>query len=357
MASNSDRTDSVTGDLSKLERVPTTYQELNEFFIGHPTGNPFLLRKETFLRIEKITKTPLICYVTKTRDFPPSSPAFPQGIPAYINEADLVGFGDLIQSIKQNVQPTELGPVDIFVISNGGIAEATERIVRALRRQFNTIRFIVPSNAFSAATLLCFSGDSIIMDSFGTLGPIDPQVGDKPARVILRAFDEVKRILKEEGPQALAAYLPLISKYDLPIIEICKTAEQLSKELATNWLSTYMFKCNEEDERVTNIVEFFSNYDLHKSHGRSIDRETARELGLRVTNVESIVGLSDLVRSLYNQYELLFDRTPYYKIYENAHGINWGRQYSVPHPVPLFPTQVPPGPPPGTPPGPPQQLS
>ena len=203
----------------------------------------------------------------------------------------------IIQSIKQNVQPTELGPVDIFVISNGGIAEATERIVRALRRQFNTIRFIVPSNAFSAATLLCFSGDSIIMDSFGTLGPIDPQVGDKPARVILRAFDEVKRILKEEGPQALAAYLPLISKYDLPIIEICKTAEQLSKELATNWLSTYMFKCNEEDERVTNIVEFFSNYDLHKSHGRSIDRETARELGLRVTNVESIVGLSDLVRS------------------------------------------------------------
>ena len=27
-----------------------------------------------------------------------------------------------------------------------------------------------------------------------------------------------------------------------------------------------------------------------------------------------------------NQYELWFDRTPFYKMYEDARGMNWGRQ-------------------------------
>ena len=53
------------------------------------------------------------------------------------------------------------------------------------------------------------------------------------------------------------------------------------------------------------------------------------------------------MRSLYNQYEHWFDQSDFYKLFENAYGINWGRRAAkvtvqlpvvapqgVPHPVP-----------------------
>ena len=43
-------------------------------------------------------------------------------------------------------------------------------------------------------------------------------------------------------------------------------------------------------------------------------------------NVEDIEGLAPRGRGLDNQYELFFDKTPFYKVYEDARGINWGRQ-------------------------------
>ena len=136
------------------------------------------------------------------------------------------------------------------------------------------------------------------MGPLGTLGPIDPQINGVPARAILRAFENLEARLKNEGPRALTAYMPLISKYDLHILEICKSAQELSEELARTWLSTYMLKCPPEDEAVTTVVDFFKSYD----------------------------ALADLLQSLLNQYELWFDKTSFYKMFEDARGTNWGRQ-------------------------------
>lgn len=328
-------------DPSTLESIPVTYQELQDFFARQGPFNPFSLRKETFKRIEQVTKRPLICYVTKTNA--------PVGIPAYIDDTDLVGFSDLVRTTEGKI-------VDVLIISNGGVPEASERIVRLLRGRFNDIRFLIPANAYSAATLISFSGDQIVMDEAATLGPIDPQINGVPARAILRAFDTLEKRLKEEGPGALAAYIPLINKYDLHILEICKSAQELSDELARTWLSEYMFHCMPTDPRVNKIVDFFKSYDIHKSHGRSIDREVAFKLGLTVIKTEEIRGLADLLLSLRNQYTFWFEQTPFFKLFESARGINWGRQVQeVRMQIPPF--LVPGAPPPSAPapePGPPK---
>jgi hypothetical protein len=336
-------------DFSSLDPFPVTYQELHDYFSAREVVNLFSLREETFRRIQLITGRPLICYVAKTHHLS-------SGIPAYIDDGDLTGFGDLIRSVQGLAGPLGIQQeaVDVFIESNGGSPEAAERIVRLLREHFRVVRFIVPANAYSAATLICFSGDEIIMDSLGTLGPIDPQINGVPARAILRAFETIEKRLKEEGPRALTAYMPLISKYDLHILEMCKSYQELSQELARNWLCTYMLKCNEDDNRIKSIIDFFSNYDLHKSHGRGIDRRTAYQLGLNVENVEKTEGLADLVRSLHNQYELWFDKTSFYKVFENMRGISWGRQTQT---VTLqLPVLTPPGVPQPVPqPGPPER--
>jgi len=219
-----------------------------------------------------------------------------------------------------------------------------------LREHFGKVRFIVPANAYSAATLICFAGDEIVMDTGATLGPIDPQINGIPARAILRAFEKIEKRLKDEGPRALSAYMPLIQKYDLHILEICTSAQELSQELARNFLSSYMLGLKEDSPKIGEIVDFFFDFDIQKSHGRSIDRDKAREQGLKVTNLEETDGLTDLVRSLYNQYEIWFDKTTFYKMFENAHGIGWGRQAEqVTVQLPLTPAPAQPIPQPGPP--------
>lgn len=297
-------------NLSELEDIPKTYNDLIFYFGNNPEINPFSLREETMSRIEAITERPLICYVTRTVNVP-------LGVPTSIDDSDLVGFNDLIDSISDD-------KIDVFIVSNGGLPESTERIVRLLRDKFTDVRFIIPGNAFSAATMLSFSGDEILMGNISTLGPIDPQIGGVPAKLILKGFTNVQELL-EDNPTSITAYMPLLEKYDLPILEFCKTAQKLSRELAMNWLSKYMFKCSKDDEEIKEIVKFFCDYDTHKSHGRSIDFKKAEELKLKVKNLEEM-EIGDLVYSLFNQYELWFWNTSFYKIYENSRGVNWGRQ-------------------------------
>lgn len=296
-------------DPQSLEHLPTTYQELFDFFGKLGKVNLFPLREEAIRRIEKVTGVPLICYVAQTEHIQSSIPI--------IDDSDIQGFADLINGISGN-------SIDVFLVSNGGSAEAAERIVNLLREKYSEVRFILLGNAYSAATLITFSGDFIIMGSTATLGPIDPQVNGIPARAIIRGFESARERLAEEGPNSLTAYMPLLAKYDLHIFEICRSAQDLSVELALTWLKQYS---GIDEKKCDEIVAYFSDYDERKSHARTISRGKARELGLNIKYTEEIKGLSDLARSLYNQYLLWFDKTPFYKAYENSRGINWGRQF------------------------------
>ncbi len=317
---------SIEGEQPQPEPESYTYQAISDFFQQHQGYNPFDLRRRTLERVEAFTGRPLIVYVAQTSNVTEPNVAA-------IEPSDLVGFGDLVDT-------THGDEVDVFLVSNGGSAEATERIVDLLRGNYKRLRFIVPGAAFSAATLMCFSGDEILMDDRGSLGPIDPQVGGVPARSILRGFEEARERIADEGAQALGAYVPLIEKYDLHLFEMCKTAEQLSKELASKWLSEHMFReCSQRDEQVGKIVAYFVNYELHKSHGRPIGIRPAQEIGLEVKDLRQEEELRQAIRSLCNQYELFFNKTPFSKLYENVRGVHWGRavqpvQIQLPAPAP-----------------------
>ena len=144
----------------------------------------------------------------------------------------------------------------------------------------------------------------------GTLGPIDPQLSGVPARAILRGFKRLEKRLAEEGAKALTAYVPLLQNYNLHLLEQCRSANELSEELARTWLTQYAM-CKSSQDEIDKAVDFFGNWDLHKSHGRSIDVAAAKEIGIPATTPTG--RLADLVRSLYHQYTLFFNKTPFYK--------------------------------------------
>ena len=288
------------------------YQELLDSVRKDGLNSQELYNKRQGLikEIEKKTGRPLIIYSTKLDA--------PREASNQIVSDDIIGFSDLTANITED-------KLDVFIESPGGDLAAAQRIVELLRNKFKHIRFFIPGSAFSAATMIALSGDEILMDERGVLGPIDPQINGIPARSILNAFDAMKEKIKEDGPKALPVYLPLIQKYDLHIFEICKDVEVRGKQVVEDWLKKYMFKDNSDEETIVGIVSFFSDYNTHKSHSRPIFFREVQELGLKVSLFEE--DIRELVWDTFLCFKVMHEFTPFVKMFENGRGVNWGRQH------------------------------
>lgn len=268
--------------------------------------------------IEKITKRRLLAYVADVKK--PDSMLSPE---------DKTGFSDLIEDIKEE-------EVDLLINSPGGFAEVAEVIVNMLRAKFKNVRFAIPNMAKSAATLLVLSGDELIMDARSELGPIDPQVeypsidGRKreAAEDILEGFREAKEVLASEGPAATPAYVPLLNKYTVGLLRGCKNAMQLSKELAESWLKKYMFGNAPESTNPTEIVKYFTVRSNSLSHNRAILVDKCIELGIKVVDQkkEENISIINKLWQLWCLYELHFEKSPVYKLYENSSGCSLQKQ-------------------------------
>lgn len=275
--------------------------------------NVYDLRKACYADIEKLRGRPLIVYAV---EYPPHH----NRAPISIDQQDVDGFTDLVSSV------TDSDEIDVIIHSPGGSPEATERIVGLLRTAFKKVCFLIPHSAFSAATMLAFSGNEIVLHPSACLGPIDPQIGGTPARSIKRGFERIRDLLKKEGPEALPAYIPLIEKYTIELLEFCDDAENLSKELAEEWLTNYMFGGDSsKDEVIDRAVEYFSSYDDHKTHGRPLTIDKLHKLNLKITSAEP--PLRELLREAHILITGFFGVSPFVKLYENGHGLSWGRQF------------------------------
>lgn len=294
-----------------------TTQDWNDFITASQQSqtavNLFDLRKACYQDIEKLRGRPLLVYATKFLE------GVPPGAPNSIDLEDVAGFTDLINSVDGKA-------VDVLLHSPGGRPDATERLVGILRNKFEDITFLVPHSAYSAATMLALSGNSVLLHSSAILGPIDPQINGIPARSIKRGFEKVKERIAKEGAETLPAYVPLIEKYSLELLELCEDSEKLSKELVSTWLKKYMFKDEKGvGKKIQKAVGYFSDYDTHLMHSRPLPMEKLKEFGLKIelANPE----LQELLWEAFIQLSGFFNVSPFVKLYESAHGVSWGKQY------------------------------
>jgi len=277
----------------------------------------FALRKACYEEIEKRRGRPLLVYATKFLE------GVPQGAPNFIDLTDVDGFTDLINSVKGN------GSVDVLLHSPGGRPDATERLVGLLRGKFNEVNFLIPHSAYSAATMFALSGNNIVLHPSATLGPIDPQINGIPARSIKRGFEKIKERIAKEGPETLPAYIPLIEKYSLDLLELCEDSEKLSRELVSTWLKKYMFKGDKKAVgKVRKAVNYFSDYDKHLLHSRPLPLEKLSEFGLKIELADD--ELQDLLWEAYillnGFFNVSFGGSFFVKLYESTHGVSWGKQ-------------------------------
>lgn len=268
-------------------------------------------RRAKIASVEHLTERPLIVYASAC-----TSPGKPVSADMLMLDfSDKIGF----KTVTENVPPPDL---DVLIHSPGGYAEAAESIVQQLRGKYSNIRFVVPSFAKSAATMLVMAGDAILMDTDAELGPIDPQMrtqtGASPAEAILEQFQKAQGELQQDATK-LPGWMPILAQLGPSLLVDCIHAIDLSKQLVKTWTKTYMLRGDPEAEAKSDgISRFLGEHAKYKSHARAIKIPELVKEGVVVTDIRTDAKLSSAVDELYCCLDILLGNSPVYKVFENG---------------------------------------
>lgn len=242
----------------------------------------------------------------------------------YLDSDVIVYFGDLgplpahvftkiVEELKNDAVKHDI--LYVILTTRGGSAEIVERYVNILRHHYSEINFIVPDFAYSAGTIFCMSGDSILMDYSSVLGPIDPQVLNKDNKYVaaLGYLDKVNEFIsKAKAGQLTNAELIWLKEIDLGELRSFEQARDLTTDLLKKWLVVYKFKNwnnhkdgrpvtpAEKEKRAEDIARDLSDNKRWKSHGKGISISELAALKLKIEDFSSDVNLRPLIRDYYN---------------------------------------------------------
>lgn len=222
-------------------------------------------------------------------------------------------FAKLIEDLKADAIKRD--KLYIILTTLGGSAEIVERYVNILRYHYKEVNFIVPDYAYSAGTIFCMSGDSILMDYISVLGPIDPQVPNKDNKYVaaLGYLDKINEFIAKAANNALTkAELIWLKDLDLGEIRSFEQARDLTTDLLQKWLVKYKFKNwthhsnntyvteEEKRQRAIEIAQELSDNNKWKSHGKGISIAELSDLKLKIEDYSKEDELRVLIRDYYN---------------------------------------------------------
>jgi Serine dehydrogenase proteinase len=237
-------------------------------------------------------------------------------------------YGTIVDGLENEIialiedlgyDPLKKEKLTIILTTPGGSAFAVERYVNIIRHHYHTVDFVVPDYAYSAGTIFCMSGDNIYMDYFSVLGPIDPQVQNKEGKWVaaLGYLDKVNEaIIKSKIGELSEAEFLWIKDLDLAELRSYEQAKELTNDLLKKWLVKYKFKNwdthqttpellgqkvseDQKIQRADEIANKLNDNTIWKSHGRPINIEEIKKIGLKIEDYSNIDDLRNLIREYY----------------------------------------------------------
>lgn len=221
-------------------------------------------------------------------------------------------FLKIVEELVQNDKHHDT--LYIILTTTGGSAITVERYVNIIRYHYSEVNFIVPDYAYSAGTIFCMSGDSIYMDYFSVLGPIDPQVQNKEGKWVaaLGYLDKVNEYIeKAKNGNLTNVEFSILKDFDLAELRSFEQARDLTIDLLKKWLVKYKFKNwtkhhdgrdvtpEEKQNRATEIAEHLSDNNDWKAYGRPINIEALKELKLKIEDYSKNADLRAKIRDYY----------------------------------------------------------
>lgn len=240
------------------------------------------------------------------------------GFSASINDGDMTGFMNAVHGMDRSMG------LDLVLHTPGGRIGATEAIVRYLKSIFgNNIRALIPHIAMSAGTMIALSCKEILMGRQSSLGPIDPQLGQFPANVVIKDFVEAEKALATSAQSAPYWQLRLM-QYPGGIFRIAKLEVDRSRENVSGWLEENMLSTEldsyKRKTKADQIVNYFSDTDRNKAHDRHIGIEELLQLPLNVTRFEADQTLQDHILSVHHATCITLTNANIGRIIENQDG-------------------------------------
>lgn len=243
-------------------------------------------RKHLYEQIEKELGVPVVTYFTSFTH------------PVMIDADD-------VQIIEQALQVTEMRKGCALLISSpGGDGLAAENLINLFREYSGSGKYtaIVPRRAKSAATMVCFGADSVMMGPAGELGPVDPQVRTQEGVFslcnVVDSYEELFNRAANLENGRIDPFLLQLARYDHRVIAEYKGAIALAKDIAVKALKSGMMGGMSAEEIEKKIAPFLTPKHT-KSHGRAIYAPEAKRHGI---NIERINKRSRLWRLIYELY-------------------------------------------------------
>ncbi len=245
-------------------------------------------------------------------------------------QADVfVYFGEIFDGVEANVKQIieqichdgkKHDVLFVVLTTPGGSLNPVKRIVNIFRHFYKEVDFVVPDYAYSAGTVMCCSADTIFMDYYSVLGPIDPQVRNKDGKFVaaLGYLDKINELIdKAKRNELTNAEFIILKDFDLAELRAYEQARDLAIDLLVEWLPKYKFKnwtihktsqvpVTEEEKkaRAMEIAQNLSDNKEWKSHGRPISRE---ELGRLKLQIDKLEEKEDAYKAITAYHELMMD--------------------------------------------------
>jgi hypothetical protein len=124
--------------------------------------------------------------------------------------------------------------------------------------------------------------------------------------------------------RAAHVWAPVLQSMGPSLLQEAKNALQYGEQMVARWLATYMFAGDPNaSRRGADAAHHFNNTGTHKSHGRRIDREEARQQGIVVEDLEQDQDLQDAALTAYHMATIYFEKTSAAKVVCSSAGRRW----------------------------------
>lgn len=228
-----------------------------------------------------------------------------------------------LEEIIHNADSTQ--DLHLMLASPGGDGEAAVRLARSMQYRCRELTVIIPTEAKSAATLLCLGAHHIVMAPFSDLGPVDPQIWDGQylvaAKHIVAAVDDaVEKVL--DHPNVAPIYQTLLADLDAVVVQEARSALGRSNELLDEALRSNPDRMPAEINALRESLQQ-RLIDRPQSHGALFNADDAAAAGLPVIKAD-LSG--DEWRLLWRLWARYFVMGPNRRVYEGRNSfIELGR--------------------------------
>ncbi len=204
-------------------------------------------------------------------------------------------------------------PLFVFLHSSGGILESPWPIVSIIRAatkaQKSHFNVVVNEKAHSAGTLIALGADTIFMNPYASLSPIDPQINistSQNTRIaagiedIQGYYDLIKEIFETNETARAQAFGYLVQRIPAELLGQVQRVHKYIRMLAEKLLKSrkgQTGKTKKQDEE--KIVQTLTK-EMH-SHSYHIFPEEAAQLGLPIKVLEK--KICELLDSLQEEYK------------------------------------------------------